>query len=43
MTDEVNAKNFYQIKRNLELMDDKAKMKEELLKHKSADAHEMIE
>lgn len=39
MTDEVNSQNFYQVKKNLEIMDDKARMREELLKHKESDAH----
>ncbi len=42
MTDDVNSQNFYQIKKNLQIMDDKAKMREDLLKHKESDAHEQM-
>lgn len=42
MTDEINPQNFYQIKKNLQVMDDKAKMREQLMRHKDSDAHEMM-
>ena len=43
MTEEISPHNFYQIKKNLEVMDVKAKMREELLKHKDSDAHEIMQ
>ena len=39
MTDDVNAANFQQIKKNVEFMDEKANKKEELLKFKEQNSH----